>query len=335
MKKNIFWLFLICFTACKTTIPHDSEKINPIKKALTSVPESALFALEGYYLWDPSVIKVGETYHLFCSRWPDSTGMDGWKKSEIMRAESDALFGPYAFKEVVLKPKNHPWATQGVHNPKITKVADGFLLYHLGIPKWQTGFATAKNIEGPYQPFPAPVFNTGNASLVIKEDGSVYAVGKKRLKNEAEGKADYKLEAFSAPSYTAPFAPIRDLVADTSNLLPNDYQLEDPTLWFANDAFHIICNDWKARATGLEKALVYYTSKDGLDYKLVSRYPIWSHEEGIPMADKAVLPLKRLERPQVFLNEKNEVIALMAAALPPDGGGSFIVIRPVRRFSPK
>ncbi|MCX6269614.1 MAG: hypothetical protein NTU44_00050 [Bacteroidetes bacterium] len=34
---------------------------NPFKKALHPVPETAIFKMEGYYLWDPSVIKVGDT----------------------------------------------------------------------------------------------------------------------------------------------------------------------------------------------------------------------------------------------------------------------------------
>jgi hypothetical protein len=62
--------------------------------------------MEGYYLWDPSVIKVGDTYHLFCSRWPKDTEMKGWMKSHVIRAASKSLFGPYQFQEVVLSFKS-------------------------------------------------------------------------------------------------------------------------------------------------------------------------------------------------------------------------------------
>jgi hypothetical protein len=328
-------LFCLVFQISCKTVPILQLKINPIRAALDRVPQSAIFSMQGYYLWDPSIIQVDSIYHLFCSRWPENTEMNGWKKSEIIRAESHSLFGPYEFKEVVLQPLHHPWATQGVHNPKIVKVGDTFLLYHLGIPKWQTGFAISKNISGPYEPYQQPVFNTGNPALIIKDNGSVYAVGKRRLKNEAEGKPDYFLEAFTASRFDVPFTPIKDMIEDTLNLLPHHYQLEDPTLWFANHTFHMICNDWKARATGLEKAMVYYTSKDGLDYQLVSKTPLWSHEEGIPMENETTTPLRRLERPQVFLNDQSEVVALMAAALPAVDKPSFIVIRPVKHFFPR
>lgn len=40
-------------------------KSNPLKKALQPVPKSAIFKMEGYYLWDPSVIKVGDTITFF------------------------------------------------------------------------------------------------------------------------------------------------------------------------------------------------------------------------------------------------------------------------------
>jgi hypothetical protein len=43
---------------------------NPLRDALNRVPWTAIFKLEGWSLWDPSLIKVGDTYHLFCSRWP-------------------------------------------------------------------------------------------------------------------------------------------------------------------------------------------------------------------------------------------------------------------------
>jgi hypothetical protein len=333
IKRITYIVFILSCISCSTLKTH--KTVNPIKNALGFVAQSAIFKIDGFYLWDPSIIKVGDTYHLFCSRWPEDTGMNGWKKSEIIRSESNSLFGPYEFKAVVLQPSQHPWATQGVHNPKITKIGDIFLLYHLGIPKWQTGFSTSKSIAGPFEPFNHPVFNTGNASLIVREDGSVYAVGKRKIKNEVEGTPDYLMEGFVATDYEAPFKSLVDTVGDRLNLLPNQYQLEDPTLWFANHKYHVICNDWKAKATGVEKALVYYTSTDGKDYRLVSQHPIWTHQEGIPLENWTNLQLNRLERPQVFLNDNNEVIALMAAALPADGNPSFIVIRPVQKYDSK
>lgn len=151
---------------------------NPLKEALQPIPETAIFEMEGYSLWDPSVIKVGKIYHLFCSRWSEKKGWDTWKKSHIIRATSKFLFGPYTFKEVVMIPSEHPWAKQGLHNPKITKIGDQFLLYHLGIPGWKTGFMFSDSIEGPWKPVEKSILRTNNPSLLIRDDKSIYAVGK-------------------------------------------------------------------------------------------------------------------------------------------------------------
>ncbi|WP_348051907.1 hypothetical protein [Mucilaginibacter sp.] len=56
--------------------------------------------MDGYFLWCPSVIKVGSTYHMFASRWPAEYGMNGWSTySEVVHATANNIFGPYSFKE--------------------------------------------------------------------------------------------------------------------------------------------------------------------------------------------------------------------------------------------
>ncbi|HKJ77982.1 MAG TPA: glycoside hydrolase family protein [Prolixibacteraceae bacterium] len=332
--KNSFLLFLmfllfsgVISTAQKTDIPS-------LKNNLQLVPQSALFEMEGYYLWDPSVIKVGDQYHLFCSRWPEETDMSGWKKSQVIRAVSKSLFGPYTFAEVVLQPENHSWATQGVHNPKIIKLNDKYLLYHLGIPVWKTGFALADEITGPWEVLDYPPISTNNPSVTVEEDGSLYAVGKHKPEPHRDGKWDAYMHAFRANNCMDDFKPVTDNVGDTLNLLPNNFELEDPSVWKHKGLYNVVCNDWEGKATGISKSMIQYVSNDGIDYKLVSTEPIWSHQEGVPLKNGGTIRLSRLERPQVFLNENNEVIAMLAAALPESGNPSFIVIRPVDRYAP-
>jgi hypothetical protein len=39
------------------------------------------FAMDGYFVWCGSCIKVGDTYHLFSSRWPVETKFpEGYKR---------------------------------------------------------------------------------------------------------------------------------------------------------------------------------------------------------------------------------------------------------------
>ena len=193
MIKKYLFIFII-FHSIILAIPSVSQMqnrvaesivANDLRDALMPVPKEAIFKMDGFYLWDPSVIKVGKTYHLFASRWPESTGMSGWKKSHIIRATSKSLFGPYTFAEVVFDLVKHPWATEAMHNPKVMKVGKKFLLYHLGMPLWQTGFAFADHIEGPWTAIKKPVIATNNPAIMIKPDGKIYVVGKFKPKDIA------------------------------------------------------------------------------------------------------------------------------------------------------
>ena len=308
----------------------ESIGANDLRDALMPVPKEAIFKMDGFYLWDPSVIKVGKTYHLFASRWPEATGMNGWKNSHIIRATSKSLFGPYAFAEVVFELSKHPWANEAMHNPKIMKVGKKFLLYHLGMPLWQTGFAFSDHIEGPWTAIKKPVIATNNPAILLKPDGKVYVVGKFKPKETLDGKWDAYMQAFEADSILGKYT----LVGDNKNRLPNNFELEDPTIWWANNQYNVICTDWEAKVTGIEKAVIYYTSKDGINYKLYSEIPVWSQNELIPIIGGDSLRVTKVERPQVYINEKGKMTALLASVHPPGIGATYIVIRPVKNFVP-
>ncbi len=345
MKHNpVLFFLLLCSVLCLGQSEKKSQPLpslpdnlrisypnsNPLRQALKPVPKDAIFKMEGYYLWDPSVIKVGDTYHLFCSRWPAKEGMKGWFRSEAIRATSKSLFGPYRFKEVVLSAANHPWATQAIHNPKITKAGSKYLLYHLGIPRWQTGFAFADSIQGPWIPMPEPVIPTNNPALLIRSDGSVYAVGKFKPKIFRDGSWDANMMAFEASNYMGPYK----LVKDSINRLPGNFELEDPTIWWANNQYNVICTDWEAKATGIQKAVVYYTSKDGVNYELYSQIPVWSQQDPVPVLRGKAFKVAGIERPQVFTDDKGAVTALLVSVHPLENTPTYIIIRPVKKFNP-
>jgi hypothetical protein len=302
---------------------------NPLRDALLPVPKDAVFKIDGYYLWDPSIIKVGDTYHLFVSRWPATNGMNGWMKSDVVQAVSKSLFGPYVFADVVLDPAKHPWARQGIANPKIMRVGNRFLLHYLGIPKWQTGFAFADNIEGPWTAVDKPVIPTMNVSLLIKPGGKVYAVGKFKISSPIPNKWDAFMRAYEADDLMGPYR----IVADDGNRLPNGFQLEDPAIWWANNQYNLLCTDWQGKITGINKAVVYYTSKDGVHYELFSNVPVWSQNDLIPVAGGDGLQVTKVERPEVYLDADGKVDAILAA-VHPTNGATYVVIRPVKHFYP-
>src|SRR5690349_642317 len=66
-----------------------------LKDCLQPAVKNGGFKMDGHILWCSSVIKVGDTYHMFASEWPAQFGLGGWTShSECVRATSTNLFGP-------------------------------------------------------------------------------------------------------------------------------------------------------------------------------------------------------------------------------------------------
>src|SRR6266404_235270 len=71
----------------------DARTSQPAGRSLAQSLRPAIknggFRMDGYILWCSPVIKVGDTYHMFASRWPAQYEMGGWTKySECVRAIS-------------------------------------------------------------------------------------------------------------------------------------------------------------------------------------------------------------------------------------------------------
>lgn len=92
------FLMVVPVAAAPPPLPAGVEVIHPggdpLAKALRPVPETAVFKMDGWYLWDPSVIKVGDTWHLFASRWPASEKMKGWFHSHVIREPTFIIIRP-------------------------------------------------------------------------------------------------------------------------------------------------------------------------------------------------------------------------------------------------
>ena len=87
--------------------------------------------------------------------------------------------------------------------------------------------------------------------------------------------------------------------------------------------------------TGIQKPVIYYTSKDGIEYELYSKIPVWTQEEPIYLEDGSQLKVSRIERPQVYINEDGQLTALLVAIGIKTRSHDYIVIRPVDKFVPR
>lgn len=344
------------FSATKASAQEEAEKSrfiryvepgstdNPLLEKMGRPAKSGGFTRDGYHVWDPSIIKVGDTWHLFASCWPSgNTSKNGhitfndWKKSHVIRAVSKNLLGPYTYVEDVLRPRPGSFFdSTGCHNPKITSHGGKFYLYHLGIPAWKSGVAVSDSIEGPWARRDNWCIPANNPAIWIHQDGSVYCLSKVKVPNPKHsgsrefGHRFHYLQAMKADSI---FGPYKQLHKPKENALPNGYEHEDPTVWHDGKKYHVILTDLHGHCTGMNKAVIYLTSKDGLKYQLVSKDPLMAKAKPIRFDDGSETSYARVERPQVVLSEGGEVIAILAACLPQDsektGEGSRILIFPV------
>ena len=91
--------------------------------------------LDGYYVWDCSVIKSGGKYHMFSSRWKKEYGF-GWNwlfNSEIIHSVADKPEGPYRFQNVALPRRGREYFDgMSTHNTCIKEHNGKFYLYYMG-----------------------------------------------------------------------------------------------------------------------------------------------------------------------------------------------------------
>lgn len=320
MKKRIVILTILACSLClgSATAQSIAASIKPAVKA-------GGFKREGYILWCPTVIKVGDTYHMFASSWPEQYGLGGWTTySEIIRATSKSLYGPYQFEEVFIKKREGYWDNERGHNPKIVKAGNKYVLYYISTAN-ETGYAYADKITGPWTRVDSVAMPFSNPAPLVRNDGSVYVFGRR-----AVGKVRIA-QGYKAPAFNASYKKI----SEQFNLLPDSNQLEDPTIWWAANQYNVILNDFNGDATGIKKAGVQYYSADGLNYKLVSKEPVFT--KTVTYDDGSSLTFRRRERPFVYVDEKGKVTALFTSCLVQGEDGkekSWIEVNPVDNYVP-
>jgi hypothetical protein len=316
--------FFLFVTRAADTNSNSSAKLESrsLKECLRPAVKNGGFRMDGKILWCSSVIKVGDTYQMFASAWPAEFGLSGWTtRSECVRATSTNLLGPYTFQEVVLQKRTNHWDNSRIHNVKIVKAGDKFVLYYINSAN-QTGYAVADSVTGPWTRLDKPVMKVSNPAILVGPDLSVYVFGRLRDSEQVN-----RGIAFTAPTYAGPYT----VVANGANLLQDNNELEDPTIWWANNQYNILLNDWKGKATGIVKAGAQYFSKDGAHYQLMSQDPVFT--KTVVYEDGTSETFSRRERPFIYANEKGEVLALFTACLVNEHE-SRVVVQPVDHYVP-
>jgi hypothetical protein len=310
---RLFCRFSICaaclFTAACLAQADGTLNGEAIAKRLQATPAGSGFRMEGYFIWDSSVIKVGDTYHLFSARWPKGHPFpdDYRRHSEIIRATSKNPLGPYEFQEMVLSKRGGShWDSLMSRNPVIRKIGDTYVLFYVasddhnlepggkGLPLRRVGFATAQSITGPWIQSEQPIFqgDSTNPAVCVEDDGSVKMVFRT---------ASLQVKLATAPNFRGPYT------VKNENIWPAD-RLEDFDFFKASGQYYIICEDNVGGITGHERWGALLTSRDGItNWDPMNRTAAYDHT--IRFTDGTTLESTRRERPEVFI-ENGEMTVL-------------------------
>ena len=316
MKRIIFcFTIVIIFLTIKNCkeIPEKS-----IMNRLQAVSVNSGFKMDNYWVWCGSVIKVDSTYHLFASRWPKGSEfpIDYFSSSEIVRATSKSVLGPYEFKEVVIGERDSSyWDSNMAHNPIIQKIGNEYVLFYIGSDFTtirpgsdrylrRIGYAVSEKIEGPWHRSEKPVIDqeSNNPSILI-DDNKIRLIFR-----------DEKLRIFlaEADSISGSFKIVNDHVWPQS-------KLEDFYLYKTGNQYHLICEDGEGFITGHEKWGAQLYSDDGIrNWKINGDGIAYDHD--IRFKDGSVLHCNRRERPQLVI-ENNKITCLITAVY--DGKNSW------------
>ena len=262
----------------------------PIIERLVPIPKNSGFKMEGWFVWGGSVIKVGDTFHLFASRWPEETTFpNGYRShSEIVRATAKDPTGPYAFEEVVLSGrKGEWWDGKMCHNPKIVQSGDTYVLYYIGSRVGgrlrKCGYAWSKSIEGPWTRCEEPLpfgKDHNNPAPYVHEDGRILL---------AFRDLNVRMHLAEADRFDGAYKIVARSITARS---------EDPDLYRSDGTYHLTVSDLTRKLTGMKKACAHLVSRDGIHWEKHASPIVFTRT--MHWADGTTTEVQRRERAELF-----------------------------------
>jgi hypothetical protein len=205
-----------------------------------------------YSYWDGAIIKGKDgKYHLYCSRWDQSAGHNGWNNSVAVLAVSDSIMGPYIDKGLAYTKDNGKG-----HNVTAITLPDGRIaMIVCEIVPFEIFIASDPN--GPFVYQGSPTINTNghniggaklasNMSICMREDSTFLIVTR---------------DGFILHSTTGIMGPY---LVKTDKIWPmnlagyNTANWEDPVLWRSGKKYYVTVNCWSS------KKAIYMISDDGI-----------------------------------------------------------------------
>ncbi|MBE5742384.1 MAG: hypothetical protein E7360_03570 [Clostridiales bacterium] len=308
--------------------------------------------IDGYYVWDCSVIKVGDKYHMFSSRWKKELGFGfNWVfNSEIIQSVADKPEGPYKFLRVVLPRRDRRYFDgMNTHNTCIKEYNGKFYLYYMGttyggdIPnekdgatydyyletwnKKRIGVAVADDIYGEFIRRDNPILEprdcsywdctiTTNPMVTIMPNGKTYMIYKSR---RAVGKP-LQLGIAVADKPDGVFERISN--KPLFDFFNEDFHIEDPYIWYDGERkkFCLIAKDdvknGSYGVTGEWGNGFYAESDDCINFEIPDDPTVYTRK--VKWADGRETVQGNLERPSLLLDDRGKPTHIFCAT--GDGG---------------
>ena len=306
------------------------------------------FQMDGYYVWDCSVIQSGGKYHMFSSRWKKELGF-GWNwvfNSEIIHSVSDKPEGPYVFQNVALPRRGREYFDgMNTHNTCIKEYNGKFYLYYMGctyggdipqgpddytneygIETWnrkRIGVAVADDINGEFVRRDKPILEprdcrywdctiTTNPTVAIMPNGKTYMIYKSRA---AIGKP-LQLGIAVADTPDGKFERLSD--EPILNFEDENLHIEDPFFWYdaKRKKFCLVtkddCKNGSTGITGEWGSGFYAESDDGMHFEIPSDPTVYTRH--VKWKDGRETVQGNLERPSILFDENGKPTHLFCAS---------------------
>lgn len=324
-----------------------------LRAALQPTPAHAKFSDPVYNVWCGSMVRDKDgKCHLFYSRWPKALGHLAWvTHSEVAHAVADHPLGPYRHVDVALSARGASyWDGLCTHNPTVMQFGDKYYLYYMGNTgdgkamkqlNWshrnlqRIGVAVADHPNGPWQRSDQPLIQAtpgfhdalccANPSVLQRREGDylmVYKAVNNLGKMPFGGPVVHVAATSSSPS--GPFVKHPHAVFTNPN---TTFAAEDPFIWRGKDRYWAVVKDFMGHFTQQGTSLALFESRDGLDWQL-AQHPLVSTID-LLWQDGQRQTLKKLERPQIWLQDDIPAVLFCAAADRDDLNESFNVAIPL------
>jgi hypothetical protein len=287
---------------------------------------------EDHCVWGgTSVLHTDGKYYLLYSRWPKSAGHGGWVTCcEIGWAVSDTALGPWEIGGIALSGTGEDtWDRDCIHNPTMIPFEGKYYLYYMANrgngEYWnhrnnqRIGVAVSEHPAGPWKRSEAPVINvtpdshdhlmTSNPTAAIRPDGGILMV----YKAVGDGVLPKGGPVVCGVAFAAhPLGPFRKEPEPIMVNPENDWSVEDPFIWFAEDRYYALVKDFQGYFAECAHSVALFESFDGKKWipaenpNGFNRRIIWEGGE--------IEKISRLERPQILLDKKGRPEVLLCAA---------------------